>query len=132
MTKTTEKTLTERVSEHWHKCLDVNSSWVDFTNEIGILNTLYDGAGTDDAEWLVELFQENEEFEEEDTLELLWAIQDVAKDFKVSGANITSYDLENVVNLGFDAADVAEQARAAGVSEEEINEFEDEVGLVTV
>ena len=132
MTKTTEKTLTERVSEHWHKCLDVNSSWVDFTNEIGILNTLYDGAGTDDAEWLVELFQENEEFEEEDALELLWAIQDVAKDFKVSGANITSYDLENVVNLGFDAADVAEQARAAGVREEEINEFEDEVELATV
>ena len=132
MTKTTEKNLTERVKEHWDACLDVNGSWCDFTNEISILNTLYDGAGTNDVEWLVELFQQSEKFEEEDTLELLCAIQDVASTMKVNPALISSYDLENAVNLGFDAADVAEQARAVGVSEEEINEFEDEVGLTTV
>ena len=126
MTKTTEKTLTERVSEHWHKCLDVNSSWVDFTDEVGIQNLLF--GEFDDYEWLTEQFQGSEQFEDEDTLELLCAVREVASEFKVFADDILSYDLEDLANKGFDPEFIIECARAVGVSEEEINEFEDEVG----
>jgi hypothetical protein len=126
---TTVPTLNERVEAHWNNCLAVNSSWVEFTNEIGLLNLLYD-AGADDLEWLAELFADTEQFEEEDSLELLWAIQEVARDFTANPLYVTSYQLEWLVGSGFDAADVAEVAREAGVRAEEVDEFEDEVGLV--
>ena len=125
----TTQTLTDRVLQHWHNVLDVNSSWVEFTNEIGVLNLLYD-AGTDDLEWLVELFGDTEQFENEDTLDLLWATQEAASTFKADPDLVTYVDLAYVVSMGFDAADVAEVARQEGVREEEINEFEDNEGLV--
>ena len=126
---TTVPTLTDYVRAHWNNCLEVNSSWVEFTNEIGLLNLLYD-AGADDLEWLAELFAENEQFELDDSLELLWAIQEVARDFKADPLYVLSNSLEWVVAQGFDAADVAEAAREVGVPPEEVDEFEEDMGLV--
>ena len=69
---TTTTTLTQDVAEHWQKCLEVNSSWRQFTHELAVLNTI-DMLCIEDVEFVAELLQDNELFEDEDFDELQFA-----------------------------------------------------------
>ena len=130
MKNETTMTLEAAVREHWDSCLDVNSSWREFTNEIGVLNLLFDGEGADDLDWLVSLFAEADQFEEVDFGDLYAAVEAVALTYVADPDLVMSYDLERLVNVGYLAEFVAEVAREAGVRDEEVDEFEEEVGLV--
>ena len=117
-------TLADRIRDHWNRILDVNSSWCDLTNEVGIINTLFD-EGWCDVDHIVDLFADDEVYENVDYETLKETVQEVAKDFTVAPDLILSNDLERCVELGYDADQVAETAREVGVSEDEVVEFEE-------
>lgn len=117
------QTLAQRVAVYYSKCLDVNGSWCNFTNELGVLNTL-DVLEDVNYGFVVELLQDQEDFEDEDYDELLLAVGEFLSDRTVPAKYIESNDLVDVMNeTGFDAEWVAELARNAGVSEVEIEYF---------
>ena len=118
--------LTQRVAAYYESCLAVNGSWCNFTNELGVLNTL--GVLEDiNYGFVVELLQDDEDFEDEDYDEMLLAVGEFLSDRKVPTKYIQSNDLVEVMNeTGFDAEWVAELATDAGVSVTEVKDFLDE------
>jgi len=114
--------LHDDVKEHWEKCLEVNSSWRQFTHEIGVLNAL-DMLSIEDVEFVAELLQDNELFEDEDFDDLVDACYDFAQDRVVDVALIDAHDLWTVVESGATMTEVAEAATEAGVSVSVINDF---------
>ena len=129
MKNETTMTLEAAVREHWENVCEVNASWRELTNEIGVLNLLFD-EGADDLDWLASMFAEADQFEEVDFGDLYDAVEAVALTIVADPDLVASYDLERLVNIGYDPEFVAETAREAGVRDEEVDEFEDEVGLV--
>ena len=121
-TNETMTDLTATVKAHWDACLDVNDAWCDFTNKIGVENTLFDM--NDDLDWLVDLFEDDDRYEGVDREDLAEAVEEVAATRKVPADLITSTDLQELVNDGYGEEDVAEAAREAGVDEAEVAEFE--------
>ena len=120
MTITT--TLTQDVAEHWQKCLEVNSSWREFTHELAVLNTL-DMLCIEDVEFVAELLQDNELFEDEDFNELQFACFEFASEREVEVDQIDAHDLWTVVESGATMTEVAEAATECGVSVNVINDF---------
>jgi hypothetical protein len=120
----TKTTLAQRVADHYSRCLDVNGSWCNFTNELGVLNLL--GCLEDcNYEFVAELMIENtEEFEDENFDEMVEAIGEFLADRKVPAAYVYAGDLERAqFETGFDPEWVAGLARGAGVPEEEVAEY---------
>jgi hypothetical protein len=119
---TTTTTLTQDVAQHWQKCLEVNSSWRQFTHELSVLNTL-DMLCIEDCEFVAELLQDNELFENEDFAELLFACFEFAAELEVEVDQIDASDLWNVVESGATMSEVAEAATECGVSVNVISDF---------
>ena len=116
--------MAQRVADHYSRCLDVNGSWCNFTNELGVLNLL--GCLEDcNYEFVAELMIENtEEFEDENFDEMVEAIGEFLADRKVPAAYVYAGDLERAqFETGFDPEWVASLARDAGVPEEEVAEY---------
>lgn len=120
MTITT--TLTQDVARHWNQCLEVNSSWRQFTHELAVLNTL-DMLTIEDCEFVAELLESTELFEDEDFNELAFACFEFASEREVEVDQIDAHDLWNVVESGATFAEVAEAATECGVSVSVINDF---------
>lgn len=117
------QTLAQRVADHYNQCLEVNSSWRDFTNLLGTLNTL-NVLEEDNYEFVVELFQDNEEFADETFEDLLLAVGDYLSEVRVAPELIYSNDLVEVMEeTGFSPEEVATLATDAGVPSGEINDF---------
>ena len=119
--ETLTPTLAQRVAAHYTRCLDVNSSWCNFTNDLGVLNLF--GVLDPENYWFVaDLMIENtEEFEDEDFDEMVEAVGEFLADRKVPAEYVYAGDLEKAQNeTGFDPEDIAGYARDAGVDEEEI------------
>jgi hypothetical protein len=116
-----EPTLAQRVAAHYTRCLEVNSSWCNFTNELGVLN-LFGVLEDCNYEFVAELMIENtEEFEDEDFDEMVEAIGEFLADRTVPAEYVYAGDLEEVQNeTGFDPEDIARLAIKAGVPDEEI------------
>ena len=119
---TTATTLTQDVARHWNDCLAVNSSWRQFSHELAVLNTL-DMLCIEDCEFVAELLENTELFENEDFAELLFACFEFASEREVEVDQIDASDLWNVVESGATFAEVAEAATEAGVSISVINDF---------
>ena len=114
------QTLAQRVADHYSRCLDVNGSWCNFTNELGVLN-LFGVLEDCNYEFVAELMMDGEEFEDEDFDEMVEAIGLFLGDRKVPAAYVYASDLEKAQNeTGFDPEWVAGLARDAGVPDEEI------------
>ena len=120
-TTLTTLTLAQRVANHYTRCLEVNSSWCNFTNELGVLN-LFGILEDCNYEFVAELMIENtEEFEDEDFDEMVEAVGEFLADRKVPAEYVYAGDLTLAQNeTGFDPEDLAGYARDAGVDEEEI------------
>ena len=115
-----EPTLAQRVAAHYTRCLEVNSSWCNFTNELGVLN-LFDVLDPMNYWFVAELMMDGEEFEDEDFDEMVEAIGEFLVDRVVPAEYVYAGDLEEAQNeTGFDPEDIADYARKAGVDEEEI------------
>ena len=116
-----ETTLAQRVAAHYTRCLEVNSSWCNFTNELGVLN-LFDVLDPMNYWFVADLMIENtEEFENEDFDEMVEAIGEFLVDRVVPAEYVYAGDLEKAQNeTGFDPEDIASYARDAGVNEEEV------------
>ena len=112
------------MAAHYTRCLDVNASWCNFTNELGVLN-LFGVLEDCNYEFVAELMIENtEEFEDEDFDEMIEAIGLFLADKKVPAACVYASDLERAqFETGFDPEWVANLARDAGVPEEEVAEY---------
>jgi sugar phosphate isomerase/epimerase len=119
---TTTTTLTQDVAEHWQKCLEVNSSWRQFSHELAVLNTL-DMLTIEDCEFVADLLLDTDEFEDEDFAELLFACFEFASEREVDVDLISAHDLWTVVESGATVIEVAEAATEAGVSISVINDF---------
>jgi hypothetical protein len=115
-------TLTQDVAQHWEKCLEVNSSWREFTHQLGVLNTL-DMLTIEDCEFVAELLENTDLFEDEDFNELAFACFEFASEREVEGDLIDVNDLWNVVESGATMTEVAEAAAEAGVAISVINDF---------
>ena len=121
------KSLTKRVAEYYDACRDANSSWREFTNDLGCLNLL---GLLEEAnyEFVVELLQDTEEFENEDGDDLLAAVGQYLEPLKMVSEWVTAANLADVLQeTGIDANEVASAAREAGVREEEVAAFLSEV-----
>ena len=117
------KSLTQRVAEYYDACRDANSSWREFTNDLGCLNLL---GLLEEAnyEFVVELLQDTEEFENEDGDGLLAAVGQYLEPLKMVSEWVTAANLADVLQeTGIDANEVASAAREAGVREEEVAAF---------
>ena len=117
------KSLTQRVAEYYDACRDANSSWREFTNDLGCLNLL---GLLEEAnyEFVVELLQDTEEFENEDGDDLLAAVGQYLEPLKMVSEWVTAANLADVLQeTGIDANEVASAAREAGVREEEVAAF---------
>ena len=119
---TTTTTLTQDVAEHWQKCLEVNSSWRQFTHELAVLNTL-DMLTIEDCEFVADLLESTDLFEDEDFNELLFACFEFASEREVDVDLISAHDLWTVVESGATVMEVAEAATECGVSVNVINDF---------
>ena len=119
---TTATTLTQDVAKHWNKCLEVNSSWRQFTHELAVLNTL-DMLTIEDCEFVADLLESTELFENEDFNELVFACFEFASEREVDVDLISAHDLWTVVESGATVMEVAEAATEAGVSASTINDF---------
>jgi hypothetical protein len=126
-TTLTATTLAQRVAAHYTRCLEVNSSWCNFTNELGVLN-LFGVLEDCNYEFVAELMIENtEEFEDEDFDEMVEAIGKFLADRKVPAEYVYAGDLERAQwGTGFDPEDIARFAIDAGVPEEEILSYLEE------
>ena len=125
-TTLTATTLAQRVADHYSRCLDVNGSWCNFTNELGVLN-LFGVLEDCNYEFVAELMMDGEEFEDEDFDEMVEAIGEFLADRKVPAAYVYAGDLEQAqFETGFDPEQIAELARDAGVPEEEILSYLEE------
>lgn len=115
--------LAQRVADHYNACLEVNSSWRNFTNLLGTLNTL-NVLDEENYEFVVELLQDSEKFEGESFEDLLLAVGEYLSDVRVAPELIYSNDLVEVMEeTGFSPEEVANLAMNAGVSNGEINDF---------
>jgi hypothetical protein len=122
----TKTTLAQRVADHYSRCLDVNGSWCNFTNELGVLN-LFGVLEDCNYEFVAELMMDGEEFEDEDFDEMVEAIGEFLADRQVPAAYVYAGDLERAqFETGFDPEQIAELARDAGVPEEEILSYLEE------
>jgi len=126
------KSLTQRVSEHYDACCEVNSSWREFTNELSCINLLGFLDETN-YEFVVDLLQDTEEFENEDGDDLLAAVGQYLEPLKTVPEWVTAVDLTSVLEeTGLDADEVASSAREVGVSEAEVVAFlSEEVDTIT-
>ena len=116
----TSTTLTQRVAAHYTSCLEVNSSWREFTNGLGVLN-LFDVLDECNYEFVAELMMGDEDFENEDFNEMVEAIGEFLADRTVPAEFVDCSDLVDAQNAtGFDFKDVARLAIDAGVPDEEI------------
>lgn len=118
-------TLNQRVAAHYDSCLDVNSSWVNFTNELACLNTL-GFLQKEHYVFVVDLLMEFF-FEDETYDDLMEAVGDYLKSVKVADPSlIYSHNLERIrQRTGANPVVVAMAARDAGVTLSEIVEFEE-------
>ena len=117
------KSLTQRVAEYYDACRDANSSWREFTNDLSCLNLLGFLEETN-YEFVVELLQDTEEFENEDGDDLLAAVGQYLEPLKTVPEWVTAANLTGVLEeTGLDASEVASSAREAGVSEAEVAAF---------
>lgn len=118
-------TLAQRVAEHYDDCRGVNTSWVEFTNELGTLNLL---GYLEDVNWefVVDLLLDTEEFEDENAEELSAAVGEYLKPIKTMPNWVTAHDLSLAqAETGIEVAEIADSARAAGVPEAEVADFEE-------
>ena len=117
------KSLTQRVAEYYDACRDANSSWRELTNDLSCLNLLGFLEETN-YEFVVELLQDTEEFENEDGDDLLAAVGKYLEPLKTVPEWVTAANLTGVLEeTGLDASEVASSAREAGVREEEVVAF---------
>jgi len=114
--------LHDDVAQHWNRCLEVNSSWREFTHQLGVLNAL-DMLCIEDVEFVAELLLNNELFENETFEDLVDACYDFAQEREVDADLIDATDLWNVVEGGATVMEVAEAATEYGVSVNVINDF---------
>ena len=119
---TTATTLTQDVAQHWNKCLEVNSSWREFTHSLGVLNTLAD-LHIEDVEFVAELLENNELFENEDFAELAFACFEFAAEVEVEPEDIDCSDLATLLESGLTFSEVIELATEKGVPARVINDF---------
>jgi hypothetical protein len=115
-------TLTQDVATHWNNCLDVNSSWRQFTHELAILNT-FDCLHIEDVEFVADLMLDNELFKEADFNELQFACFEFAAELEVEPEDIDCSDLANLAESGLTLNEVVELATEKGVPAAVINDF---------
>ena len=118
----TATTLTQDVAQHWNKCLEVNSSWRQFTHSLAVLTTHAD-LHIEDVEFVADLMLDNELFEDEDFVELQFACFEFASEREVAIEDIDSADLHSLVESGFTFDEVIELATEKGVPAAAINDF---------
>lgn len=119
---TTATTLTQDVARHWNECLKVNSSWREFTHSLGVLNTLAE-LHIEDVEFVAELLEHTDLFENENFAELAFACFEFAAELEVEPEDIDCSDLANLVESGFTFEEVIELATEFGVRAAVINDF---------
>lgn len=115
--------LADRVEAHYVQCLGVNASWREFTSQLALLST-FGILNDDDFEFVVELFLEEDDFEDEDPEELTEAIGLFLEGRKIPVASIDAAMLgQTYSEYGYSVDQFAEFARDAGVPEEVIESF---------
>ena len=119
---TTATTLTQDVAQHWNRCLEVNSSWRTFTNELAVLSAL-DVLTIDDCEFVADLMLDNELFEGEDFAEVQFACFEFASEREVEPEDIDCSDLATLQESGLTFSEVIELATEKGVPARVINDF---------
>jgi hypothetical protein len=115
-------TLTTDVKKYWEECLAVNSSWRTFTHELAILNT-FDSLHIEDVEFVAELLEHTDLFENENFTELQLACFEFAAELEVEPEDIDCSDLANLVESGLTFNEVVELATEYGVRAAVINDF---------
>jgi hypothetical protein len=115
-------TLTQDVATHWNNCLAVNSSWREFSNSLAILNT-FDCLHIEDVEFVAELLEHTELFEDENFTELQFACFEFAAELEVEPEDVDCSDLANLVESGLTFTEVIELATEYGVRAAVINDF---------
>lgn len=119
-----EPTLDQRVAIHYDECLTCNSSWRNFTNELAVLNTI-GLLEEDNYEFLVDRFQEEEEFANDDRADLRTSIGNYLEGKKVPLEILDSNLLwQAYAEAGYEVSDFCEAALLAGVSEQELQDFQ--------
>ena len=119
---TTATTLTADVARYWNQCLEVNSSWRQFTHELAILNA-FDSLHIEDCEFVAELLESTELFENENFTELQLACFEFAAELEVEPEDIDSTDLHYLIEAGSTLTEVIEVATEYGVRAAVINDF---------
>jgi hypothetical protein len=120
---TTTTTLTQDVARYWNQCLKVNSSWREFTRELAILNSL-DCLHIEDVEFVAELLESNELFEDEDFNELAFACFEFVTELdEVPVDEIDATDLYKLVESGFTEEEVVEKVTEYGVAASVVSDF---------
>jgi hypothetical protein len=115
-------TLTTDVAAYWGNCLAVNSSWREFTRSLAILNT-FDVLHIEDCEFVADLLESTELFENENFAELALACFEFAAELEVELEDIDSADLHYLIEAGSTFTEVIEVATEYGVSASVINDF---------
>jgi hypothetical protein len=115
-------TLTHDVAQHWENCLEVNSSWRQFSRELAILNT-FDVLHIEDCEFVAELLENTGQFENVDFNELVLACFDFAAERVVEVEDIDSADLTYLSESGFTPTEVIELALEGDVAPSVISDF---------
>lgn len=118
----TATTLTADVASYWNQCLEVNSSWRQFTSELAVLNT-FDCLHIEDVEFVAELLENTELFENEDFTELQFACFEFASEREVDLDVIDCADLHSLVESGLTFSEVIELATEKGVPASVIHDF---------
>ena len=123
--ETSLPSLTDRVAAYWESCLEVNSSWRQFTNEFGVMNTLFGVCELDvhTVGFVASYLTGYEEFEGETFEDLAKACLDFASTRFVEPEYIDSGDLANLYDSGYDQETIIESAESAGVSPLALAEF---------
>jgi hypothetical protein len=122
------KTLNERVRDHYEACLGANASWRNFTNSLALLNA-FGILNDDDFEFVVDLFLEHDDFEDEDLEELTEAVGLFLEGRRIPTELIDSHLLINTyAEYGYTCEQFVDFAQEAGVSEDEIAIFLKEEG----
>jgi hypothetical protein len=115
-------TLTQDVVNYWNNCLEVNSSWREFTNSLAVLNT-FDSLHIEDVEFVAELLEHTDLFENENFTELQLACFEFAAELEVEPEDVDCSDLANLAESGLTFNEVVELATEKGVPAAVINDF---------
>ena len=119
---TTATTLAQDVAKHWNQCLEVNSSWRQFTHELAVLNT-FDTLHIEDCEFVADLLENTELFENENFSELLFTCFEFASELVIDEDLISAGDLHFLVESGLTFSEVIELATEKGIAAWIVNDF---------